>query len=64
MIGRLAGVVLDCPDPQGLAAFYSELRRRPTRPTELDRGAVTIGRIVSAEAGRHDRRTHPRERAG
>ena len=25
MIGRLHHIVIDCPDPQGLAAFYSEL---------------------------------------
>ncbi len=25
MIGRLHHVVIDCPDPHGLAAFYSEL---------------------------------------
>lgn len=25
MIGRLSAVVLDCPDPAALAAFYSEL---------------------------------------
>ena len=29
MIGRLAGVVLDCPDPRALAAFYSELLGLP-----------------------------------
>jgi hypothetical protein len=29
MIGRLAGVVLDCPDPHALAAFYSELLGLP-----------------------------------
>ncbi len=25
MIGRLHGIVLDCPDPQALASFYQEL---------------------------------------
>jgi catechol 2,3-dioxygenase-like lactoylglutathione lyase family enzyme len=29
MIGRLHHVVLDCPDPQVLAAFYSELLGQP-----------------------------------
>lgn len=29
MIGRLHHVVLDCPDPQALAAFYSELLGQP-----------------------------------
>ena len=42
MIGRLYEVVIDCPDPRGLAAFYREL-------TGLDEllGAddwVTVGR--------------------
>jgi catechol 2,3-dioxygenase-like lactoylglutathione lyase family enzyme len=25
MIGRLHGIVIDCPDPSGLASFYEEL---------------------------------------
>ena len=25
MIGRLQGIVIDCPDPSGLASFYEEL---------------------------------------
>jgi len=29
VIGRLHHVVLDCPDPHGLAAFYSELLGQP-----------------------------------
>jgi catechol 2,3-dioxygenase-like lactoylglutathione lyase family enzyme len=29
MIGRLHHVVLDCPNPAGLAAFYSELLGQP-----------------------------------
>jgi catechol 2,3-dioxygenase-like lactoylglutathione lyase family enzyme len=29
MIGRLHHVVIDCPDPAGLAAFYSELLGQP-----------------------------------
>ncbi len=29
MIGRLHHVVLDCPDPRALAAFYAELLGRP-----------------------------------
>jgi catechol 2,3-dioxygenase-like lactoylglutathione lyase family enzyme len=29
MIGRLHHVVLDCPDPEQLAAFYSELLGQP-----------------------------------
>lgn len=29
MIGRLHHVVLDCPDPRGLATFYSELLDQP-----------------------------------
>jgi len=28
-IGRLSGIVLDCPDPLGLAAFYSRLTGWP-----------------------------------
>lgn len=29
MIGRLRTVVIDCPDPRGLAAFYAELLGLP-----------------------------------
>ena len=29
MIGRLHHVVIDCPDPEALAAFYSELLGQP-----------------------------------
>jgi catechol 2,3-dioxygenase-like lactoylglutathione lyase family enzyme len=29
MIGRLSNVVLDCPDPQALARFYSQLLGMP-----------------------------------
>ena len=29
MIGRMHHVVIDCPDPSGLAAFYSELMGLP-----------------------------------
>ena len=29
MLGQLHHVVLDCPDPAGLAAFYSQLLGQP-----------------------------------
>ncbi len=41
MIGRLSGVVLDTPDPNGLAAFYSELLGK--RITRVEDDWVTIG---------------------
>jgi catechol 2,3-dioxygenase-like lactoylglutathione lyase family enzyme len=36
MIGRLHHVILDCPDPAGLAAFYSELLGLPVTYTSED----------------------------
>ncbi|MGH3384584.1 MAG: VOC family protein [Nocardioidaceae bacterium] len=36
MIGRLHHVVLDCPDPAALAAFYSELLAMPVTYTSAD----------------------------
>jgi catechol-2,3-dioxygenase len=36
MIGRLGGVVLDCPDPRALAAFYSELLGLPITRVDAD----------------------------
>lgn len=36
MIGRLHHVVIDCPDPRGLAAFYSELLGLPVTWEEDD----------------------------
>jgi catechol 2,3-dioxygenase-like lactoylglutathione lyase family enzyme len=36
MIGRLHHVILDCPDPAGLAAFYSELVGLPVTYTSDD----------------------------
>lgn len=41
MIGRLGAVVLDCPDPRALAAFYRELLGMPLRYEEDD--WVTLG---------------------
>jgi hypothetical protein len=40
MIGRLAGVVLDYPDPQAPAAFHSELLGPPI--TKVDEDWVDI----------------------
>jgi len=36
MIGRLHHVVIDCPDPKALAAFYSELIGLPITYTSTD----------------------------
>jgi catechol 2,3-dioxygenase-like lactoylglutathione lyase family enzyme len=36
MIGRLGSVVLDCPDPQALARFYSELLGLPITADDGD----------------------------
>ena len=36
MIGRMHHLVLDCPDPVGLAAFYSELLGMPVTYTSAD----------------------------
>jgi hypothetical protein len=36
MIGRLAGVVLDCPDPQTLAAFCAGLLGLPITRADAD----------------------------
>jgi catechol 2,3-dioxygenase-like lactoylglutathione lyase family enzyme len=41
MIGRLDGVILDCPDPKALAEFYSELLGLPV--TNVDDDWVDIG---------------------
>jgi catechol 2,3-dioxygenase-like lactoylglutathione lyase family enzyme len=42
MIGRLEKTVLDCPDPQALAAFYAEVLGM--RVTEDSKDWVVIGR--------------------
>jgi catechol 2,3-dioxygenase-like lactoylglutathione lyase family enzyme len=36
MIGRLHHVILDCPDPAALAAFYAELLGQPVTYTSDD----------------------------
>jgi catechol 2,3-dioxygenase-like lactoylglutathione lyase family enzyme len=41
MIGRLHAVVIDCPDPDALAGFYSELLGLPV--TSRSRDWVAIG---------------------
>ena len=46
MIGRLAGVVLDCPDPQALAAFYSELLGLPIARVDGDWVDISDGKTV------------------
>lgn len=45
MIGRLSTVVLDCPDPQALAHFYSQLLGLPVTRVdgEVDGEWVDIG---------------------
>jgi catechol 2,3-dioxygenase-like lactoylglutathione lyase family enzyme len=43
MIGKLRTVVIDCPDPRGLAAFYSELLGLPVSYDEEDEWVVIGG---------------------
>src|SRR5712691_8040885 len=40
MIGRLHHVIIDCPDPPALAAFYSELLGLPVTWREADFAVV------------------------
>ncbi len=46
MIGRFATVVIDCPDPRVLAAFYSELTGHPVLSDEDD--WVVVGQSLGA----------------
>jgi hypothetical protein len=46
MIGRLATVVIDCPDPRSLATFYSELTGQPVLGTDDD--WVVVGRDLDS----------------
>lgn len=50
MIGRLHHVVLDCPDPQALAAFYSELLGHPITHSTPDFAVVAPGETASGLA--------------
>jgi hypothetical protein len=45
MIGRLGGVVLDCPDPKALAEFYSELLGLPIKGVDEDWADIGDDRI-------------------
>lgn len=40
MIGRMHHVIIDCPDPAGLAAFYSELLGQPVTYSSADFAVV------------------------
>ena len=44
MIGRLQAFVIDCPDTQALAAFYSELTGMPVSRVDDD-GWVVVGPV-------------------
>jgi catechol 2,3-dioxygenase-like lactoylglutathione lyase family enzyme len=46
MIGRLEKVVIDCPEPRALAAFYAELLGM--RVNEDSDDWVVIGRVLGA----------------
>ncbi len=46
MIGRLAGVVLDCPDPKALASFYSELLGLPITNSDAKWADVSDGKTI------------------
>jgi catechol 2,3-dioxygenase-like lactoylglutathione lyase family enzyme len=50
MIGRLHHVVLDCPDPAALAAFYSELLGLPVTYTSDDWVVVAVNETSSGLA--------------
>ncbi|MPZ94043.1 MAG: glyoxalase [Propionibacteriales bacterium] len=50
MIGRLHHVVLDCPDPAALAAFYSELLAMPVTYTSADWVVVAANDTASGLA--------------
>ncbi|MFD0823956.1 VOC family protein, partial [Micromonospora zhanjiangensis] len=43
MIGKLRSVVIDCPDPRSLAAFYSELLGIPVTYDDEDEWVVVGG---------------------
>jgi catechol 2,3-dioxygenase-like lactoylglutathione lyase family enzyme len=49
VLGRLRNVVIDCPDPEALAAFYAELLGLPV--TSRSEDWVTIGGGGDAGAG-------------
>jgi catechol 2,3-dioxygenase-like lactoylglutathione lyase family enzyme len=46
MIGRLSSVVLDCPDPQALARFYSELLGLPITRVDGDWVDISDGKTT------------------
>jgi catechol 2,3-dioxygenase-like lactoylglutathione lyase family enzyme len=50
MVGRRHHVVLDCPDPQALAAFYSELLGDPVTYTSADWVVVSTSSQASGLA--------------
>jgi catechol 2,3-dioxygenase-like lactoylglutathione lyase family enzyme len=50
MIGRLHHVIIDCPDPPGLAAFYSELLGLPVTWREPDFAVVSRNKTSSGVA--------------
>lgn len=49
-IGRLHHVVLDCPDPEALAGFYSRLLGRPVTYTSADWVVVSADETTSGLA--------------
>ena len=50
MIGRLHHVVIDCPDPAALAAFYSELIGLPVTWQEDDFAVIAVNDTSSGIA--------------
>ncbi len=50
MIGRMHHVVIDCPDPAALAAFYSELIGQPVTYTSEDFVVVAASERASGLA--------------
>ena len=50
MIGQLRSVVIDCPDPRALAAFYAELLGVPFVEGDTDDDWVVLGRPARSPA--------------
>jgi catechol 2,3-dioxygenase-like lactoylglutathione lyase family enzyme len=59
VIGRLHHVIFDCPDPAGLAAFYSALLGLPVTYQEDDFAVVSVNDTTSGIAFQRVADYHP-----
>ncbi len=59
MIGRLHHVIMDCPDPAGLAAFWSALLGLPVTWQEDDFAVVSVNDTTSGIAFQRVADYHP-----